>query len=186
MIFAKQAFIRFVLVFTFIFLVCYYGALFITGLAIPGKMYSPLVEKYLNLAAWLRTSLVLGTNLFVSFFNIETVRIDEYILRIPNANGIRIVYSCLGFGVMSFWTAYTLATHAFVSKKIIWLFIGLFSLWIINVLRISMVLLSGYRGWNFPLSLDHHTWFNIVAYLFIFIMMLIFEKNIKKTNLHEG
>ena len=186
MIFAKQAFLRFVLVFASVFLVCYYGALFITGLAIPGKLYSPLVEKYLNLAAWLRTSLILGTKFFVSFFNIETVRIDEYVLRIPNANGIRIVYSCLGFGIMSFWTAYIFATAAKMVKKIMWFFIGLLLIWTINVVRISIVLIAGYKGWKFPLRLDHHIWFNIIAYLVIFLMMLLFEKNIKRTYLHEG
>lgn len=186
MIFAKQTFLRFVLVFAFVFFICYYGALFITGLAIQGGMYSPIVEKYFNLAAWLRTSLIIGTKLFVSFFNIETVRTDEYVLRIPNANGIRIVYSCLGFGVMAFWTAYIVATAAKMLQKIRWLFIGLLLIWIINVVRISMVLVAGYKGWKFPLGFDHHTWFNIIAYLAIFLMMFLFENNIKKSQLHEG
>ena len=186
MIFLKHRFLQFVLVFTIVFLACYFGILFITGLAVPGGMYSPFVEKYFNVAAWLRTSLIVGTKLSVSFFNIDTVRIDEYVLRIPNANGIRIVYSCLGFGIMSFWTAYIFATAARMVKKIVWLFIGLLLIWTINVVRISMVLIAGYKGWRFPLRLDHHIWFNIIAYLVIFLMMLLFEKNIKRTYLHEG
>ena len=186
MTFAKNTFPQFILVFVLIFLLCYFGTLFITGLAIPGGIYSPFAETYFNLAAWLRTSLIEGTKLFVAFFKIETVRTNEYVLRIPQANGIRIVYSCLGFGVMSFWTAYIIATTAKKIKKIVWLFIGLLLIWIINVVRISMVLIAGKKGWKFPLGLDHHTWFNIIAYLAIFLMMFLFEKNIKKSYLHDN
>ena len=182
----KYPFIQFILVFGIVFLICYYGALFITGLAIPGGLYSPFVEKYFDLAAWLRTSLITGTKLFVSLFNLETVRTDAYVLRVPGANGIRIVYSCLGFGVMSFWIAYMIATPSEKAKKIAWIFMGLLLIWLLNVARISMVLIAGNRGWKFPLGLDHHTWFNIVAYAVIFIMMFFFEKNIKKSYLHEG
>ncbi len=186
MTFPKNTFLKFILVFVSVFLICYFGALFITGIAIKGGFYSSFVEKYFNLSAWLRTSLIAGTKLFVSFFNIETIRTSEYILRIPNANGIKIVYSCLGFAVMSFWTAYIIATAADKQKKIRWLFIGLLLIWIINVLRISMVIIAGRKEWKFPLGLDHHSWFNIIAYLAIFIMMYLFEKNIKKSYLHES
>ena len=96
-------FIRFFLVFTTLFLIFYFGALFFTGLSVPGGLYSSFINKYFNLAGWLRQSLIFGTKTIVSFFNIETVRTNEYELRIPNANGIKIVYSCLGFGVMSLW-----------------------------------------------------------------------------------
>ena len=184
--FKKYPFIQFMLVFAVVFLFCYYGALFITGLTVQGGMHSSFVEKYFDVASWLRTSLIVGTKLFVAFFDIDTVRSNDYVLRVPGANGIRIVYSCLGFGVMSFWTAYIVATAAEKTKKIIWLFIGLMLIWILNVVRISMVLIAGNKGWKFPLRLDHHTWFNIIAYLALFMMMFLFEKSIKKNYLHEG
>ena len=176
----KKNFLKFVFTFTLVFLLCYYGAMFLTGLSVPGGNYSPFAEKYFNIADWLRSSLIFGTKIFVSIFNVETVRSSDYVLRIPNANGIKIVYSCLGFGVMSFWTAYIVATIAERKKKIAWLFSGLFIIWLINVVRLSMVLLAGKKGWKFPLGWDHHTWFNIIAYLFIFTMMYFFEKSIKK------
>ena len=65
-------------------------------------------------------------------------------------------------------------------NKIKWLFAGMLLLWIINVLRISAVLLSINNKWIFPLGLDHHTWFNIIAYLVIFMMIYFFEKNLKQ------
>ncbi len=170
---------RFVIVFIAVFLLCYYGAFFFTGLAVPGGNYSPFVEKYFNIAAWLRSSLILTAKAFLSILGTETIRTDEYILRAVGGRGVRIVYACLGFGVMSFWLAYIAANKSSLQKKIIWIFCGLLFLWIINVVRISLVLLAGNKGWHFPFGWDHHTWFNIVAYLAIFAMIYFFEKSFK-------
>lgn len=184
MILTDKKFIRFILLFCFTFLFFYFAALYVTGLAVPGGQFSPFVEKYFNVAGWLRTSLIQATKWVVGLFGIQSLRTNEYVLRIPGANGIRIVYSCLGFGVMSFWVAYIIATVAKFSSKIKWLCVGLIIIWIINVVRISMVLLSGNKGWKFPFGWDHHTWFNIVAYLSIFTLMYFFEKEIKKIDIH--
>lgn len=186
MLFKKPSFIQFILVFAAVFLLCYYGALFITGLAVPGGQYSPFAEKYINVAAWLRSSLIVCTKWFVGMFGYETIRTNEYVLRVPGANGIKIVYSCLGFGVMSFWTAYMVAATAKLVKKVAWLLVGFLLIWLINVVRISLVLIAGNKGWKFPFGWDHHTWFNIAAYLLIFSMMYFFEKSIKQTSLHAG
>ena len=182
----KNSFIQFLLLFAAVFLLCYFGALFITGLSVKGNMYNAPVAKYFNIAGWLRTSLIVGTKLFISLFNIETVRTNDYVLLIPGANSIRIVYSCLGFGVMSFWVAYIIATAGPVRTKSFWLFGGLFIIWFINTVRISMVLLAGYKGWKFPFGWDHHSWFNIAAYGSIFCMMYFFDRTINKNKMHEG
>ena len=52
-------------------------------------------------------------------------------------------------------------------------------LYIINVVRISLVLLSNDRGWHFPFGWDNHTWFNITAYLAIFILIYFFDRSVK-------
>ena len=89
----KNNFVQFILLFAAVFLLCYFGALFITGLAVEGGMYNRMVAKYFDIAGWLRTSLIVGTKLFISLFNIQTVRTSDYVLRIPGSNSIRIVYS---------------------------------------------------------------------------------------------
>jgi exosortase/archaeosortase family protein len=181
-LFSEKKFVRFTLVFITVFLLCYYGTLFLTGLAVPGGKYIPFVEKYFNIAAWLRSSLILSSKYFLSMLGIETIRSDEYVLRAVGGRGVRIVYACLGFGVMSFWFAYVVSNIAALQKKIIWIVLGLFFLWIINVVRISLVLLAGNKGWHFPFGWDHHTWFNIVAYMAIFAMIYFFEKSLKDKN----
>lgn len=176
MILRDKNFIRFVIIFAAVFVLFYYGALFLTGLAVPGGTYSPFAAKYLNVAAWLRDSLLYGTKIFLSFTGTETYRVNEYVLRAIGGRGIRIVYSCLGFGVMSFWIAYMAATPGRVKIKLLWLAGGLVLMWFINVLRLSFVLEGANKGWKFPLGWDHHTWFNIVSYLFIFGMIFFYHR----------
>ncbi len=182
MILTDKNFLKFTAIFLGTFAVCYYGALFFTGLAVPGGSYSPFVEKYVNIASWMRSAIILSSKWLLSLFGIATFRADDYVLRAVSGNGVRIVYSCLGFGVMSFWTAYIVATPAHLKKKIGWFLIGILSLFIINVVRISLVLASSEKGWQFPFGWDHHTWFNIVAYLFIFILIFSYQP---KAKLHE-
>ena len=179
MILRDKKFLRFIIIFAVVFAGCYYGALFITGIAVPGGSYSPFMEKYFNVTAWLRSSLMYGTKLFLNIFGTETYRESEYVLRATGGKGIRLVYGCLGFGVMSFWTAYISATVANVSKKIGWFFGGLFLIWFINIIRLSMVLQAQISNWHFPFGWDHHTWFNITSYLVIFVMMYFFERSLK-------
>ncbi len=177
--FAQKKFIQFIIIFFAVFSICYFGTLLVIGLSVPGGSYSPFVAKYLNYVDLLRNSLLAATKFILSFFNIPTYRLGDYTLRGSNGRGIKMIYACIGYGVMSFWIAYTLATRAVLKKKIIWLFAGLLLLWVINVCRLALVLVSTQHNWSFPFGWDHHTWFNIIAYTFIFLMMYFFEKNIK-------
>ncbi|MEJ7610048.1 MAG: exosortase/archaeosortase family protein [Ferruginibacter sp.] len=171
MIFSDKTFLRFIIVFTAVFLLCYFGALFFTGLAVPGGNYSPFVDKYFDVAAVLRTALIYFSKWVLGIFGTETYRADEYVLRAVSGKGIRLVYSCLGFGVMSFWAAYSVAMSGNWMNKAKWLAGGLLIIFFINTARISLVLQAANRGWDFPFGWDHHTWFNIVSYIFILLMI---------------
>ncbi len=181
-IFKQNKFIRFTALFICIYLCCYYFIKIITGIAVPGGYYSAFTEKYFNIAAWMRSSLILTSKFFLSLIGTHTQRVDNYVLQVTGGRGVRIVYACLGFAVMSFWLAFIIASYTNVKNKIVWLFSGLLLLWLINVIRISLVLLATNKGWRFPFGWDHHTWFNIIAYSLIFCMIFLFEKNIKKHN----
>ena len=173
-------FLRFIIIFIVVFLLCYFGALMFTGLAVPGDHYSAAVEKYFNIAAWLRSALILCSKSLLSLFGVATYRADEYVLREVNGRGIRLVYSCLGFGVMSFWTAYIVASLDSLKRKAIWLPVGLLLIFIINVSRISLVLKAANSDRQFPFGWDHHTWFNIIAYIFMLALIFLHERSIGK------
>lgn len=105
---------------------------------------------------------------------------DKFTLRMTTGEGVRMVYSCIGYGVMSFWAAFVIANKGSWGKKTAWVLCGLSALWIINVLRLSLLLLADRNNWKFPLGWDHHTWFNIVAYACIFGMIYFYDRTGKK------
>lgn len=145
-------------------------------MAVPGNHYSSFIDKYFDIASWMRNALIGCSKLLCGIFGIQTFRFDEYVLRIINGPGIRLVYSCLGFGVLSFWAAYSIASAKTFKGALTWLIPGLLMIFFINVVRITLVLASALKGWSFPFGWDHHTWFNIVSYLFIFAMIFLHTK----------
>ena len=166
----------------FIGAVCifYFGTNAIIGLTVPGGYYSPFVAKYLDYPALLRSSLLNGTRLMVGIFGYQTYLRDAYHVTMVNGNGIHLVYSCLGYGLLSFWIAFIFANQGSLVKKIGWMLGGCFFIWLINVVRISLVLVSSNEKWALSFSLEHHTLFNIVVYVFIFLMMWLFQRSEKK------
>ena len=177
-----NTFYTFVLKFLVLFLAFYYGTKFLSGLATPGGYYIPFIEKYVDYVSWLRHSLVYGATYIAALFGYQTEILPGFLLKVVNAKGVFVSYSCAGYGVMSFWAAFTIATEIQFLKKTTWLICGLLILWMINVLRIGLFLVSINKGWKMPLGIDHHTWFNIVAYLFIFIMIYFFNENTEEKN----
>lgn len=145
------------------------------GLCAPGKYYSPFADNYLNYISLLRASLLNAAKIITGLFGFATYFVNEYTLRVVNGSGIKMIYSCLGFGVMSFWTAFVLAGNQELSSKVKWLIMGLAILWAINVLRISLLLIANNKHWPIPLF-DHHTWFNLLAYGLIFLLMWLYDK----------
>jgi exosortase/archaeosortase family protein len=178
-----SVFWQFVLKFILLFLFIYYSFVSIIAITAPGGFYLPLIDHYFNLIAWLKSSLIYGSAFMLNLFGYETYQLDNFILRIVNGKGVRIAHDCAGHGILSFWMAYTLSIKIPKSRKIFWLLAGAFILWYINVLRISLLILALNKNWGMPMGIDHHTWFNIFSYLFIFALIFFLEKDInKKTN----
>lgn len=160
----------------------YFGTLAIIGLSTPENHYNSFVANYLNFISPLRSSLLHGAKVFLSVLGYSTDLVDDYTLAMPGESGIRMVYSCIGYGVMSFWVAFIIANKGNWRKKTAWVVGGLVALWFINIMRLALLLLTINKGWSIPFGWDHHTWFNIFAYLLIFTMIFFYDKSIKKNH----
>ena len=149
----------------------------IIGLAAPGGHYSAFIEKHLDYVSWLKLSMINATGFILSIFGVSTTKYPGFTINITGGRGIYIAMDCVGYGVYSFWIAFVAANSGRFWKKLKWICGGLVALWIINVLRITLFLVAINKGWPMPLGIDHHTWFTIVAYIMIFILILLFDKN---------
>ncbi|MEP7165496.1 MAG: hypothetical protein ABI741_12425 [Ferruginibacter sp.] len=175
-----RAFIKFVIKFLLVFAICYFGTILVIGLTVPGGLYSAFVDNYLDYVSWIRNSLLYGSKAALSVFGFNTYIVGDHNLRIVNGRGIRVEYVCVGYGVMSFWIAFVVASAGSFKKKVLWIIGGLLFIWLLNITRLSLLLVAINKGWPMPLGWDHHTWFNIFAYLFIFTFMFLFNRQDKE------
>lgn len=178
--------IAYILKFLGIFCFLYFGTLAMIGLAAPGGTYSPFVAKYLDYVSWIKLSLMRGPAFILSLFGIGTHEEPGFLLRFNGGRGVIIAYSCVGYGVYSFWIAFVAANKGKIWKKIRWAVAGVFALWFINVIRITLFITAINKGWPMPLGIDHHTWFNIFAYALIVVLIILYDRSFKKEKIKVG
>lgn len=184
--FKDKNFLLFLIKFILIFSFCYFGTLAMIGLAAPGKYYSPFIDHYLDYVSGIKNALITGTRGILALFGIETYRAPDYVVRITNGTGVKIAYDCVGYGVMSFWIAFVVSSASTFKRAFLWILFGILLLYLINVMRITLLLLAYNRQWAIPLGIDHHTWFNIFAYGAIFTMIYFFNKQDKRISSYKA
>ncbi|RYZ62417.1 MAG: exosortase/archaeosortase family protein [Chitinophagaceae bacterium] len=163
-----------------LFCLLFYGTEAVIAFSSPGNHYSPFVADHLNFVDPFRFFLLESTRSLLSVWEIQTVFKDDFTVGIPGGRSVKMVYSCLGYGVLSFWIAFVFANRASWQKKAGWMVGGCLLLCAINIVRIALLLLAINRGWSIPFGWDHHTWFNIVAYAMIIGMIVGFGATGKK------
>ncbi len=158
------------------------------GIVSPGgKTYSPFLDRYANFPAWLTYFICKS-----AMFNLKLLGYSVYQKALNNVTitpgaSVNIIWACLGFGVMSFWTAFVVSHKARWKYKVKWLFIGIGLITIINIIRIDLISLAYFHNWITFKSIDPHLSFNIVSYIAIFILTFWFIDRYKKYNhLPEG
>ena len=166
------------------FCILYYGTIAWIGICAPGGYYWSFAAGHFNYISWLRYSLLHCARLFLSLAGFDPYVKDIYTLSLQKGRGVHVGFDCLGYGLMSFWAAFILANAGNFKKKIKWLLGGLLLIWLINILRISLLLVAVNKQWPMPLGLDHHTWFTIVAYFCIFTMIYFFDKSQRRSAGH--
>ena len=176
----KNPFVLYVARFIGAFCILYYGTQGVIGLAAPGRYYSGFIHDYLNYPVLLRNSLLYGARFFLSLFGYDALVHHTFFISMVGGRGVRMVYSCLGIGLISFWTAFVYANKGNLTKKLVWITGGLMLIWLINITRVALLLLAINKKWPMPLHLDNHTWFNIAAYTAIFILVYFYHRSSKK------
>lgn len=160
-----------------IYAVLDYGTTFFIGISSPGgKYYFEWLDTYFNYVTWLRNTILYGSKILMSLLGFETILENAYVIRIVNGSAVQLVYSCLGYGVLSFWTAFVVANKGSKLFKLKWIALGFSLIIFSNIIRICTLLIANQKQWYKPFSLDHHTTYNIISYVLIIILMFIYLK----------
>ncbi|NTS43796.1 hypothetical protein HRG84_23140 [Flavisolibacter sp. BT320] len=160
-----------------LFAILFYGTEAVIAFASPGDHYWPWLANNLNFIPPFRMFLMRSAQALLAAGGWQTGITDAHTLAFPGGASVRMVYSCLGYGVLSFWIAFIFANRGSWQKKSAWMLAGALALVGINIVRIALILLAAQKGWAIPLGWDHHTWFNIVAYLLIFAMIWGYDRS---------
>ncbi len=103
--FLKNPGIRFIIKFLPLFFLFYFFHVFYIGITAPGGYYSPFLDQYLDYTSWLRKTLLHGGNVIARIIGLDTFVEEPYNLTIKGGRSVRMVHSCLGYGVLSFWAS---------------------------------------------------------------------------------
>ena len=161
-------FIRFILLFSilYLFFQFYWG---ITGFG--GKMYSPILAEHFNIIKGISSFLTGCARLLLNLFGYDTFQRQYNALRIGNSRGVIVNPSCLGWAVLSFWTAFVYANNGKILHKLKWIFGGCTIITFINIARIALIALANHINSGFISRIDHHQAFNFASYFCVFILM---------------
>ncbi|MFP5041348.1 hypothetical protein [Parasediminibacterium sp. JCM 36343] len=174
----KNEGIQFIGWFLCLFVLFYYFNLFFISITARGS--NPLylfLRDDLNYIDWLRSSILHTSQFFCGFIGIKTHVEKVFILRSDTSHiGLRMVYRCIGYGVMSFWTAFVIANKGHWQKKTIWLVAGWVTIWLINCFRMTLLMVALEHHWPINKFMDHHSLFNIVAYIFVLLLIFLYIK----------
>jgi exosortase/archaeosortase family protein len=169
--------LKYIIKFLVLFALLFYGTEAIIGLSAPGGAYNAIVARHLNFIDPFRHFQLLAVKYAVSVLGYQTYFRDAFWLSFVGGRGVRMAYDCIGYGLLSFWIAFVFANTGSWKKKSGWIVGGCLALIAINIVRISLLLIATNKGWPIPLGWDHHTWFNIAAYLLIFVMIFFFDRS---------
>lgn len=172
--------LNYLLRFILLFLVLYYSNLFYLGIVTPGNYYNAFLNEHFNYFNWIKWMVLHLSSALGMIFGIHTGVYGTEVLRSANGSWVTMGWPCIGFGVMSFWIAFIFAQDQRLKKKIYWCLGGLVSICLINSVRILLVLVGLDKKWQVFQRMDNHTFFNIAAYVLVFILIFLYDKNNKE------
>lgn len=148
------------------------------GIVSPeGARYSPFLDTYFNYIQWIRRILMEAANIFSNALGTESYISGSQMMKIGNDIEVEIWLPCLGIGIMSFWTAFIITNSGDWKKKLRWWIGGIFGIYLVNCVRITLFLVALDRNWAQNTALDHHDLFNIAAYILIGLMMYSYTED---------
>jgi len=157
--------IKFAILFPMLFLLFYYFNIAFIGITTPGGYYLEGVDHHLNyIKAW-RSFDISCTALLLRGFGHEVLT-EKVSLHVSGRSGFILVYSCLGYGVLSVYAAFILAYPKSIKEKITFLVAGIIGFQLINIMRLCLIALY-WKSTPMMFKLNAHEVFNYLTYTLI-------------------
>ena len=178
---ASKKAIKFVVALFMLYILFSQGNLFMNSVMMPGsRFYNPFISDHLNYIQGLKSALIVPAVWLIKACGFYAIY-NEMDVMVISGPYLRVNYSCLGLGVMSFLAAFVLAFPAPWKSTFKMLIIGLITIYVLNVLRIAGlgVLLGFFKSQRHNFNY-HHEAFNIIIYICIFTILYLWIKRCNK------
>lgn len=164
-----------ILLFLFLYFFIKYAFYFYIGLTTPGgKMYFSFLDAYANFPYWLTLVVSKSSKFLLEVCGYNVYQRNDANITIAGSRGVTIAWGCLGIGAIGMWVAFITAHRVAMKFKLKWIFLGIGLIFLINIFRIDMIALSNHYSWVYFQSFNAHTSFDILTYVIILILMLVF------------
>jgi len=179
---ADKKAIKFIVMLFILYIIFSQGNIFMNSVMTPtGRHYNAYIASHLDYIQGLKTALIVPAVWIIKLFGFYAIYNEQDVMVVAGPY-LRINYSCLGLGVMSFLAAFVLAFPASWKETIKMLIIGIISIYLLNVFRIAgLGLLFGTFHSQRNYFEYHHEIFNVIVYIIIFIMLYIWIKKNTRT-----
>lgn len=174
---ANRAAIIFVVKLLVLYLLFSQGNLFMNSvMSEGGKLYNEYIAQNFNYIQGLKYALIKPAVWLIKLFGFYAIH-NEMDVMVVNGPYLRVNYSCLGLGVMSFLAAFIMAFPAKLKPKIRLFIFGMIMIYVLNVFRIAGlgILLRIFKSQRSNFTY-HHEIFNIIVYILIFIVLYFWIK----------
>jgi exosortase/archaeosortase family protein len=174
---ANRTAIIFVVKLLVLYLLFSQGNLFMNSvMSEGGKYYNAYIAQNFDYIQGLKYALIKPAVWLIKLVGFYAIH-NEMDVMVVNGPYLRVNYSCLGLGVMSFLAAFIIAFPAKLKSKIRLFIFGMLMIYILNVLRIAGlgILLRIFKSQRSNFTY-HHEIFNIIVYILIFIVLYFWIK----------
>ena len=176
--------VRFMLLFLALFLLFYFFNILFFGLTTPGgNHYSQFLADHLDYISALRHFLLKATEKTLNWLGYPSITDDTDIL-IAGHGRLKLIYSCLGLGIMSFLISFVIAFPKTLKGKLIFLIPSLLIFQALNILRFVVLAIFWNKNEDTQI-VDHHTIFNILIYIIVAISLYFWVKRDEMNRLNR-
>ncbi|MCY7421439.1 MAG: exosortase/archaeosortase family protein [Chitinophagaceae bacterium] len=162
--------------FLLIFIPLYYCNLYYWGLIDPKNYYSLFLATHFNYFSVITASILHTSNVFLHWLAVNTL-VQGKLIYVVNGTSLSMDVPCIGLGIMFFWIAYIAAGIKTIKHKIQWCLGGLAAIWLLNCLRVTVLMYSLENSWNIGQYVDAHDLFNYAAYSIILLFIWLEGKS---------
>jgi len=169
--------IKFIVMLFLVYIIFSQGNLLMNSvMSTGGSHYDKYLAEHFNYIQGLKNALIKPSVWIIKAFGFYAIHNETDVL-IVNGPLLRINYSCLGLGVMSFLAAFVLSFPTGWKETIKMLIFGIFIIYLLNVFRIAgLGLLFGFFQSQRYYFDYHHEIFNVLVYIVVFVMLYNWAK----------